>query len=115
MAVYSICLDGGRMPFFSAGIDLFRMGKTEARYAMMRHQMETDANCTIVNVTGFGKAVNIDFEDVLVSADVMYHAMQSAWMKLDRNPYTEQLHRNVRQGCMISAPSKPLLTLAHFQ
>jgi hypothetical protein len=91
MAVYSICLDGGRMPFFSAGIDLFRMGKTEARYAMMRHQMETDANCTIVNVTGFGNAVNIDFEDVLVNADVMYHAMQSAWMKLDRSPYTEQL------------------------
>ena len=44
----------------------------------MRHHIETDANCTIVNVTGFGKAVRIDFEDVLVSADVIYHAMQSA-------------------------------------
>jgi hypothetical protein len=70
------------MPFFSAGIDLFRMGKIEARYASMRHQIETEANCTIVNVTGFGNAVSIDFEEVLVSADVMYHAMQSAWMEI---------------------------------
>jgi hypothetical protein len=65
------------MPFFSAGIDLFKMGKIEARYARIRHQMETDANCTIVNVTGFGNAVSIDLEEVLVSADVMYHAIQS--------------------------------------
>jgi hypothetical protein len=81
------------MPFFSAGIDLFRVGNIEARYARMRHHMETDANCTIVNVTGFGNAVRIDFEDVLVSADVMYHAMQSAWKKSDgsrgRSSYVE--------------------------
>ena len=40
--------------------------------------METDANCTIVKVTGFEKAVKMDFEEVFVRADVMYHAMQSA-------------------------------------
>lgn len=70
------------MPFFSAGIDCLSPGKTDAAYARMRHHTETDANCTIVKVTGFGKAVNIDFEEVLVSADVMYHATESAYMHI---------------------------------
>jgi hypothetical protein len=62
----------------------------------MRHQMETDANCTIVNVTGFGKAVSIDFEEVFVSADVMYHAMQRAWMKIRSQSWSAWLHRHVQ-------------------
>ena len=78
MAVYSICTDGRSMPFFSAGMDLFRSGKTDATCAKMRHQIETEANCANVNVTGFGKAVKMDFEEVFVRAEVMYHAMQSA-------------------------------------
>ena len=44
----------------------------------MRHHTETEANCTIVKVTGFGNAVNMDFDEVLVRADVIYHAIQSA-------------------------------------
>jgi hypothetical protein len=66
------------MPFFRAGTALFSAGKMDARYASMRHHMETEANCTIVNVTGFGNAVNMDFDEVLVRADVIYHAIQSA-------------------------------------
>lgn len=75
--------------------------------------MGTDANCIIVNVTGFGKAVSIDFEEVLVSADVMYHAMQSAWMKIRSHLWGVWLIRHVRQACKKRVLSKPPLVLAH--
>ena len=44
----------------------------------MRHQVKTDANCTMVRVAGFGKAFNMDLEEVFVNAEVIYQAMQSA-------------------------------------
>jgi hypothetical protein len=43
-----------------------------------RHQIETEANWTIVRVAGFGKAFKMDFDDVFVRAEVMYQAMHSA-------------------------------------
>jgi hypothetical protein len=71
-------LDGLSIPFRSAGTDVLRVGKMEAMYARIRHHIETEANCMMVRVTGCGSAVRMDFEDVLVKAEVMYHAMQSA-------------------------------------
>ena len=43
-----------------------------------RHQKKTEANCIIVSVAGFGKALRIDLEEVFVSAEVIYHTMQNA-------------------------------------
>jgi hypothetical protein len=34
----------------------------------------------IVNVMGIGRAFRIDFEDVFVSAEVMYQIRQRPWM-----------------------------------
>ena len=51
------------------------MEDSEAR---TKHHNETDANWIIVKVAGFGKALRIDFDEVLVKADVMYQTMQSA-------------------------------------
>ena len=65
------------MPCFRAGIALFRGGKTLARKAKNIHQPETKANCMMVSVIGFGLAFRIDLEDVLVSAELMYHIRQS--------------------------------------
>lgn len=71
-------LDGYLIPFLSAGMAVFKRGKTEANCAKTRHHRETHANCTMVKVTGFGKALRMDFEDVFVSADVMYQTIQRA-------------------------------------
>lgn len=46
--------------------------------ANVKHHDDTQANCTIVRVIGFGKAFNIVLEDVLVRAEVMYQMIQSA-------------------------------------
>jgi len=43
-----------------------------------KHQSETEANCAIVRVTGLGKALRMDLEEVFVSAEVMYHVIQRA-------------------------------------
>ena len=48
-----------------------------ASHAMAMQSVETKANCTRVRVAGMLKALRIDFEEVLVKADDMYHAMQS--------------------------------------
>lgn len=37
-----------------------------------------------VRVTGFGNALSMDFEEVLVSADVMYHMIQRALCSVRR-------------------------------
>jgi hypothetical protein len=56
----------------------FSEGKVEAAVASIRHHRETEANWMIVRVAGLSKAFNIDFEEVLVKAEVMYHVMHSA-------------------------------------
>jgi hypothetical protein len=45
------------------------------------HHEETNPNCTIVKVIGFGKALRMLFEDVFESADVRY---------LDLTPHTQK-------------------------
>ena len=77
-AVYRTSQVGFRSPFFKAGIALLMDGNMEAKPANIRHHIETDANCTIVRVAGFGNAFRIDFDDVFVRAEVRYHTMQSA-------------------------------------
>lgn len=66
-------LDGGKMPLRRAGMAVFKAGKSFEQYVSSRHQNETKANCMMVRVTGLGSVVNMDLEDVLVTADVIYH------------------------------------------
>ena len=68
---------GYRMPFFKAGIAICRRGNRRARDAKNRHHPETNANCIIVRVIGLGKALRMDLEEVLVSAELKYQIMQS--------------------------------------
>ena len=63
------------MPFFSAGI-LLSDGTTVERYANTKHHIDTKANCTAVRVIGFGRALRMDFDDVFVTAEVMYQIRQ---------------------------------------
>jgi hypothetical protein len=70
-------MDGYLRPFLRAGTAFRIEGNIEARYAEIKHHIETEANCMRVSVTGFGKAFMIDFEDVLVAADVLYQRTQS--------------------------------------
>lgn len=67
------------MPFLSAGTAVFRRGKMRASHAKKRHQPETKANCMIVSVIGLGKALSIDFEEVLVKAELKYQMRQRIW------------------------------------
>jgi hypothetical protein len=71
--------DGGAMPFRRAGIAFFRDGKIVEQYTIKRHHIETNANCIRVRVIGFGSAVRIDFEEVLVTAEVIYQIRQKPY------------------------------------
>lgn len=64
------------MPFFRAGMALFRRGKRRARNAENRHHPETKANCIMVRVIGLGKALRMDLEEVLVRAELKYQTRQ---------------------------------------
>lgn len=82
-AVYITSHEGRLRPFFSAGIVLFSWGKSDDMLVNIKHQMNTDANWTIVRVAGLGRAFKMDFEEVLVKAEVMYQVIQRACSKLD--------------------------------
>ena len=56
---------------------VLRGGYRCATYAKNKHHNETKANWTSVRVTGFGKALRIDFEDVFVSAELRYQTKHS--------------------------------------
>jgi hypothetical protein len=75
-AVMITSRDGRNMPLRRAGIAVFNPGKSDEQYVRSRHQNDTKANCMTVRVTGLGSAVRMDLEDVLVTADVMYHITQ---------------------------------------
>lgn len=47
------------------------------RYTNTKHHIDTKANCTTVRVMGLGKAFRIDFDEVFVTAEVMYQIRQS--------------------------------------
>jgi hypothetical protein len=70
-------LDGARMPYFRKGIVCFRRGYFLANMASIKHQPDTKANWTVVRVMGFGRAVRMALEDMLVKMEVMYHTPQS--------------------------------------
>ena len=65
------------MPFFKAGMVVCRQGKRRARVEKNRHHPETKANCIIVRVIGLGKTLRMDFEEVLVRAELKYQIRQS--------------------------------------
>jgi hypothetical protein len=46
------------------------------------HHIDTNANCTAVRVTGFGRAFRMDFEDVFVTAEVKYQMRQRVCYKV---------------------------------
>lgn len=69
------------MPCLRAGIVVFKRGKRCAMYARRRHHPETNANCIIVRVIGLGNALSIDFEEVLVKAEVRYQIRQRTCSK----------------------------------
>jgi hypothetical protein len=70
-------LDGLRIPYLRKGIVCFNRGYLLANVASIKHQPDTKANCTVVRVMGFGRAVKMALEDMLVKIEVMYHTAQS--------------------------------------
>ena len=64
------------MPCLRAGTALRIMGEMRAMCAKKTHQRETKANWTIVKVIGLGYAFSMDFEDVLVNAELKYQIKQ---------------------------------------
>lgn len=70
-------LDGLRIPYFKNGIVCFMRGYRRATAAESKHHPDTNANCTVVSVTGCGSAVRMTFDDILVKMDVKYHIAQS--------------------------------------
>jgi hypothetical protein len=64
------------MACFKAGTAVFRFGKTEASHEKNMQYDATKANWMRVSVAGLSKAFKMDFEDVLVSADDVYHRTQ---------------------------------------
>ena len=87
-AVRRTSIDGFRRPFLRAGTLRLSDGNTEAAVASTRHQNETDANCMIVSVAGLSNAFSMDFEDVLVRADVIYHVIHSPYTVRKTTPAT---------------------------
>lgn len=67
------------MPFFKAGTRTFRLGNDIARNAKKRHHPETKANCMMVKVIGLGKVLRIDFDEVLVKAELKYQTRHRIW------------------------------------
>lgn len=67
------------MPCLRTGTLCCNHGITVDRYTNTRHQIETNANWTIVSVIGIGKAFRMDLEDVFVRAEVKYHTRQRAY------------------------------------
>lgn len=67
------------MPYFRNGIVCFSRGNRRAAAAITRHHPDTKANCTVVRVTGWGSAVRMVFEDMLVKIEVMYQIPQSIY------------------------------------
>lgn len=64
------------MPCLRIGTLCRSLGITVDRYTSSRHQNDTNANWMMVKVIGIGRAFKMDFEDVLVSADVRYQIIQ---------------------------------------
>lgn len=67
---------GYLMPCFNAGTAVLILGNVDASQANNRQNVDTKANCTSVSVAGLSNAMRIDFDDVLVKADEVYHITQ---------------------------------------
>lgn len=74
--------DGYRIPCLRTGTFRRSHGTLVDTYTSNRHQNETNANCTIVNVMGMGRAFKMDFDDVFVTAEVKYQITQSAYERI---------------------------------
>jgi hypothetical protein len=59
----------------------FKRGYLLARAARNKHQPDTKANCTTVRVMGFGSAVRMALEDVLVEMEVIYHTAHRIYIR----------------------------------
>ena len=66
------CFVGLRNPPERPGIERASAGMCAPRKVRRRHQPATKANCRIVTVMGYGKALRIDFELVLLNAELKY-------------------------------------------
>ena len=67
-----IAHEGGLRPYFIPGIIRLPDGSSRERKLRKMHQPDTNANCRTVNVTGWGNALRIDFEDVFDSPETVY-------------------------------------------
>ena len=65
---------GFRIGCLRAVILVRKTGKRTASHAMKTHSDETKANWTRVSVAGLLKAMRIDFDEVFVRADEVYHS-----------------------------------------
>ncbi len=63
---------GGLISCLRTGISVRKEWYLRASAAEKKHQDDTKANCIRVRVTGFGKAMRMDLEDVFDMMDVAY-------------------------------------------
>lgn len=87
---------GGRIPYLSTGIACFNRGYFLASAAKNRHHDETKANCISVRVKGFGSAVRMALEEVLVKMDAMYHTAHNVYAPLAFNRQLQPVFIYVR-------------------
>lgn len=76
-------LVGARMGCFNAVTLVRRTGKALASQARNMQRDETNANWIRVSVAGLSNALRMDLDEVLVSADEVYHNRQRICQKHD--------------------------------
>lgn len=77
MVVLTISRVGLRIPIFSTGMASPIAGTAVASQAKKRQKTKTKRNWMTVRVMGFGKALRMALEEVLVKAELKYHSKHS--------------------------------------
>lgn len=67
------------MPCLRAGMAFLRFGKMDASHEKSKQKPATNANCISVSVAGFENELRIDFDEVFVRAEDIYHTKHSTW------------------------------------
>ena len=106
-------LFGLLMPFLRTGTALRTVAFRFASQERKMHQSETRKNCMTVRVIGWGRAVRMALEDVLVRIDAENQAPHSI-LEVHQH-YDKGARRMIyaRQACKTQAPSTSLQFLGH--
>src|SRR5262245_58675269 len=70
----------------------------DASHEKNRQYDATNANWTRVKVAGMSNALRMDFEDVFVRTDVVYHTMQRICVVSARPVHREELRHTISRG-----------------